>query len=84
MQYRSVRAGFWQDYQNAFDLASWFCSSPEAADAFLNYLFFRTRDLIDTRWPEVEAVAESLVIKRTLHYADAVTAVKHPMNAIGD
>lgn len=56
-------------------MASCFCGSIETAEAFLNYLFFRARDLIETRWWAVEAVADALVTKRRLRYADVVAVI---------
>jgi hypothetical protein len=54
------------DFRKAVDLASSFNSSNEAVHAYLDWLAIVTSDEIAARWPQVETIAQALVVRRTL------------------
>jgi hypothetical protein len=58
------------DFKKAVDLASSFNSSDEAVHAYLDWLAIVTRDEIALLWPQVEKVAQALVVRRTLTAAE--------------
>ena len=58
------------DYDRALDIAIFVNGSPEAAEAYLNWLAVVARDEIDGSWDSVETVAEALIERRTLDAAE--------------
>jgi len=64
------------DNQQAVDLASYVCGSPDTWNAYLHYCFLASRDLVTVRFQEIEAVADALLERETLSYQDVLAVIK--------
>jgi hypothetical protein len=78
---RPNRNTYHHDNHCAVDLASYF-HEGETLEAFLKYLFLRSRDLVDLRWQEIGWVAEELLHGRRLTYKAMVEAIHRRFNAV--
>lgn len=48
----------------------------ETCDAFLNFIFLYTKDLVNKWWPEIEALANELMKKKEIGYLKAYKLIK--------
>jgi Peptidase family M41 len=72
------RAGEDDDFQKAVNLAASQCGSDEEVGAYLNWLWVRTRVLLDLPWlwAAVEALAQELLKYRKVSYQKACKIIK--------
>ena len=59
-----------EDYQEAQELASYLCGSQEEADAYVEFMWEQTKNIIslDWNWKAIIAVANALLGQKTLKY----------------
>jgi ATP-dependent Zn protease len=72
---RPPRFGMESDNQNAVDMAFRFCGSRETTEAYLRYCWLMARDLVNERWPQIEALAAALMERETLNHLDAIEVI---------
>jgi hypothetical protein len=72
---RPNRNTHYSDTHSAVDLATYF-HGGETLEAFLKYLFLRSRGLVDVRWHEIGWVAEELLQQHRLTYKAMVDVIK--------
>ena len=72
---RPPRFGMESDNQNAVDMALRFCGSRETTEAYLRYCWLMARDLVNERWPQIEALAAALMERETLNHLDAIEVI---------
>ena len=79
---RRVRVGMHQDNCNAVDLALHLCAGRETGQAMLDWLYLDTRDRLTAPavWPAVQALADVLLVHRTLGTRAARSCIR---SAIG-
>jgi len=63
------------DFRRAAELANRVCGSTEQVSAFLAWLEVKTRDLVESYWPEIERVADSLFERQRLDGAEIMAAI---------
>jgi hypothetical protein len=76
---RKPRYGMHADNEGAVDIAT-YVASGETLDAFLHFLFLRSRDLVHAKWREIECVAEALISGRRLMYKDLIRVIDRGLN----
>lgn len=74
--YRGEEIDFSGCIMGAADYGFSFYGPGETLDAFLNYIFHYTHDLVKKWWPEIEALAKELLDKRELSYLKAYKLIK--------
>lgn len=74
--YRGEEIDFSGCLMGAADYGYSFYGSGETLDAFLNYIFHYTHDLVKKWWPEIETLAKELLEKRELSYFKAYKLIK--------
>ena len=52
-----------------------FAAENPTVNAFLHYCFESARDIIDSQWPQVTAVAAALLAQETLTYEETVEVI---------
>jgi len=59
-----------EDFQDARELASYLCGSQEEADAYVEFMWEQTKNIIglDWNWKAIEAIANALLGQKTLKY----------------
>lgn len=67
-------AGARGDIRRIRELANRVCADKQEAAAFLRWLHVRTRKLVDSVWPVIEALAEALLEHQVVH-GDALEAL---------
>jgi hypothetical protein len=72
---KAPRYGMRSDDQKAVDLAIRVCGSEETTNAYLKYCWFASRDIVNVRWPEIQAVALALMKQETLNYAEILEVI---------
>jgi hypothetical protein len=65
---QTIRFGIWSDNSSAVDLAMYMCGSKRTTNAFLNYCWCSTQDMIDTFWNDIRAIAAALLVETTLSH----------------
>jgi hypothetical protein len=58
------------DLKQAVDIATHFCSSDKAVEAYLNWLGIAAADQLAGLWDDVETIAKALIARRTLNAAE--------------
>jgi hypothetical protein len=76
---RKPRYGMHADNEGAVDIAT-YVASGETLNAFLHFLFLRSRDLVHAKWREIECVAEALISGRRLMYKDLIQVIDRGLN----
>jgi hypothetical protein len=71
-QGHSLRYGMASDNRNAATIADYLCGSNETVEAYLRCCWFASRDLINVRWDQIEALAQALLSQKTLKFYDAL------------
>lgn len=79
---RRPRFGMEGDNQSALNMATYFCSSMSSAEAYLNYCFLTSRDLVNSHWREIEAVAEALLDRESLSHEETLEVITPGANAV--
>ena len=64
------------DLDTITDIADRLCWSSEERDAYLNFMWVRTRNIMEKYWKAVQAVAQDLVNRKTLHYKETQQIIK--------
>jgi hypothetical protein len=73
------RYGMQGDNRSAVDLAFSRCGSDRTAEAYLHYCWCVAEDHVNLLWPQISAVAESLLAQKSLTWADVcAVAAKTP------
>lgn len=56
------------DYDNAVDLARHQCGDPDEAGAYVNWLFYKTKNILrlPDNWKAVESLSEALIKRRRI------------------
>lgn len=67
-----------KDYQEARELASYLCGSQEEADAYVEYMWEQTKNIIslDWNWKAIVAVANALLGQKTLKYLKTLHLIR--------
>jgi hypothetical protein len=72
---RRPRWGMDGDNQQAVEMAYRVCGSRETAEAYLHYCLLASRDLVNVRWREIQALAAALLERNTLGYQSAAEVI---------
>jgi ATP-dependent Zn protease len=67
---RANHIGSSSDYDNVVDLAMMATGSVEETEAYLKWLYVRTKQVVNVYWYLIEAIAEALLEHQTLSAAD--------------
>jgi hypothetical protein len=65
------RLGDEKDLSHALDMASYVTGEPEECEAYIHWLYLRTRNLLEVRWGIVEQFASELLARRRLSGREA-------------
>ena len=70
------------DFTEAVDMAMYLCGSVDEAEAYIDWLVIRTRNMLTNRvtWAEVEGLAAALLEKRRLSYRAARSVIHEAGN----
>ncbi len=84
--YRAEEIDFSGCIMDAADYGVGFYDPGETLDAFLNYIFHYTHDLVKKWWPEIEMLAKELLDKKELSYVKAYKLIKetHKRRILGE
>jgi hypothetical protein len=66
------RFGMHEDNYHAVDLALYFCGSRKTWEAYLDYCFEASRDIVNSQLRVIEATATVLLVRQTLSYRDVL------------
>jgi ATP-dependent Zn protease len=69
---KNPRFGMHEDDYHAVDLALYFCGSRKTCEAYLDYCFEASRDLVNSQLRLIEATATVLLVRQTLNYRDVL------------
>jgi len=79
---RKPRWGLQSDNQQAVDLAMYLCGSQETMQAYLNFCFLASRDLVNGFWSQIQAVAWGLMELWTIDDEEMIEIVSPGSGAV--
>ena len=60
--------GSYSDYETAFSLALQICGSTEEGEAYLNFMWEQTKNIMELNWEAVEKLSGKLIEQKLLTY----------------